>query len=296
LSKWVDEPVLAIYKEGGAFGGMAFKKFVPTSPGRRFMTVSTFDEITKSEPDKALLEPLKKHAGRNTAGRITVRHRGGGHKRKYRMIDFKRDKEGIPAKVAAIEYDPNRSARIALLNYADGEKRYILAPVGLKPGAIISSGEGSEIRPGNCLKLRNIPVGSLVHNVEMKPGKGGQMVRSAGSVAQLMAKEGKYAHIKLPSGEVRLILTECKATIGQVGNVDHENLSIGKAGRSRWLGFRPVVRGSAMNPVDHPHGGGEGKAPIGRKSPMSPWGMPTLGYKTRAKKKKSDQFIVRKRS
>ncbi len=275
---------------------MAFKKFVPTSPGRRFMTVSTFDEITKSEPDKALLEPLKKNAGRNTAGRIMVRHRGGGHKRKYRIIDFKRDKEGIPAKVTAIEYDPNRSARIALLTYADGEKRYILAPVGLKPGVTISSGEGSEIRPGNCLKLRNIPVGSLVHNVEMKPGKGGQMVRSAGNVAQLMAKEGKYAHIKLPSGEVRLILTECKATIGQVGNVDHENLSIGKAGRARWLGYRPVVRGSAMNPVDHPHGGGEGKAPIGRKSPMSPWGMPTLGYKTRTKKKKSDKFIVRKRS
>ncbi len=275
---------------------MAFKKFVPTSPGRRFMTVSTFEEITKTEPEKSLLEPLKKNAGRNTAGRITVRHRGGGHKRKYRIIDFKRDKEGIPARVAAIEYDPNRSSRIALLNYADGEKRYILAPVGLKPGATIRSGEGSEIRPGNCLKLRNIPVGSLIHNIEMKPGKGGQMVRSAGSVAQLMAKEGKYAHIRLPSGEVRLILTECKATIGQVGNVDNENLSIGKAGRSRWLGKRPTVRGSAMNPVDHPHGGGEGKAPIGRKSPMSPWGMPTLGYKTRAKKKKSDQFIVRKRS
>ena len=275
---------------------MAFKKFVPTSPGRRFMTVSTFNEITKTEPEKSLLEPLKKTAGRNKAGRITIRHHGGGHKRKYRIIDFKRDKDGIPAKVAAIEYDPNRSARIALLNYADGEKRYILAPVGLKPGATISSGAGSEIRPGNCLKLKNIPVGSLVHNIEMKPGKGGQMVRSAGSVAQLMAKEGKYAHIKLPSGEVRLILTECKATIGQIGNVDYENLSIGKAGRSRWLGKRPVVRGSAMNPVDHPHGGGEGKAPIGRKSPLSPWGMPTVGYKTRTKKKKTDQFIVRKRS
>ncbi len=275
---------------------MAFKKFVPTSPGRRFMTVSTFNEITKTEPEKSLLEPLKKTAGRNKAGRITIRHRGGGHKRKYRIIDFKRDKDGIPAKVTAIEYDPNRSARIALLNYADGEKRYILAPVGLKPGATISSGAGSEIRPGNCLKLKNIPVGSLVHNIEMKPGKGGQMVRSAGSVAQLMAKEGKYAHIKLPSGEVRLILTECKATIGQVGNVEYENLSIGKAGRSRWLGKRPVVRGSAMNPVDHPHGGGEGKAPIGRKSPLSPWGMPTAGYKTRTKKKKTDQFIVRKRS
>jgi large subunit ribosomal protein L2 len=274
---------------------MAIKKFVPTSPGRRFMTVSTFEEITKKEPEKALLEPLKKKAGRNAAGRITVRHHGGGHKQQYRIIDFKREKDGIPAVVAAIEYDPNRSARIALLHYADGEKRYILAPLGLKVGTKISSGPGSEIRPGNTLQLLNIPVGTLVHNIEMIPGKGGQLVRSAGGVAQLMAKEGKYCHIKLPSGEVRLVPSGCKATIGQVGNVDHENITIGKAGRSRWLGIRPTVRGSAMNPVDHPHGGGEGKAPIGRTGPVTPWGKPTLGYKTRPKKKKSDIFIVKKR-
>lgn len=274
---------------------MATKKFVPTSPGRRFMTVSTFEEVTRKEPEKSLLEPLKKKAGRNSDGRITIRHRGGGHKRKYRVIDFKRDKDSIPARVAAIEYDPNRSARIALLHYEDGEKRYILAPMGLKTGTRISSGPGSEIKPGNALPLRNIPVGSLVHNIEIMPGKGGQLVRSAGNVAQLVAKEGKYAHIKLPSGEVRLVLLDCKGTIGQVGNVEHENISIGKAGRSRWMGIRPTVRGSVMNPTDHPHGGGEGRAPIGRKSPLSPWGMPTLGYKTRNKTKKSDRLIVKKR-
>jgi len=274
---------------------LAIKKFVPTSPGRRFMTVSTFEEITKKEPEKALLEPLKSKAGRNASGRITVRHRGGGHKQKYRIIDFKRDKDGVPATVAAIEYDPNRSARIALLHYADGEKRYILAPQGLKVGSKISSGPDAEIKPGNSLPLKNIPAGTLIHNLELFPGKGAQLVRSAGGVAQLMAKEGRYAHVRLPSGEVRLLPAECKATIGQVGNVEHENITIGKAGRSRWLGFRPAVRGSAMNPVDHPHGGGEGKAPIGRTGPLTPWGKPTLGYKTRPKKKKSNQFIVKKR-
>lgn len=274
---------------------MAIKKYIPTSPGKRFMTVSTFDEITAKEPEKTLLKPLKKKAGRNVFGRITVRHRGGGHKRKYRLVDFKREKAGIPARVAAVEYDPNRSANIALLYYADGEKRYILAPQGLKVGARVSSGPGSEIRPGNTLPLKNIPVGTLVHNIELVPGKGGQLVRSAGGVAQLVAKEGKYAHVKLPSGEVRLVLQDCKATVGQVGNLEHENITVGKAGRSRWLGKRPVVRGSAMNPVDHPHGGGEGKAPIGRKSPLTPWGKPTLGYKTRPKKKKSDELIVKKR-
>lgn len=259
------------------------------------MTVSSFEEITKKEPEKSLLEPLQRKGGRNNTGRITSRHRGGGHKRKYRIIDFKRDKEGIPAKVAAIEYDPNRSARLALLHYADGEKRYILAPLGLKVGAVVSSGPQAEIKPGNALSLQNIPVGTMIHNIEMLPGKGGQLVRSAGGVAQLMAKEGKYVHVKLPSGEVRLLPAACKATIGQIGNIEHENMTIGKAGRSRWLGIKPAVRGSAMNPVDHPHGGGEGKAPIGRKSPLTPWGKPTLGYKTRAKKKKSDRFILKKR-
>lgn len=273
---------------------MAIKKFKPTSPGRRFMTVLTFDEITKKEPEKSLVTTLKKTGGRNSQGRISVRHRGGGHKRKYRIIDFKRDKDGIPAKVAAIEYDPNRSANIALLNYKDGEKRYIIAPLGLRPGDTVMSGEKADIKPGNCLPLKNIPVGTVIHNIELKAGKGAQLVRSAGASAQLMAKEGKYAHVKLPSGEVRLIRLECRATIGQVGNLDHENISFGKAGRSRWKGRRPKVRGSAMNPVDHPHGGGEGRAPIGRKSPVTPWGKPTLGYKTR-KKKKSDKFIIRKR-
>lgn len=274
---------------------MAVKKFVPTSPGRRFMTVSSFAEIEKKEPEKSLIQSIKKKAGRNANGRITVRHQGGGHKQKYRVIDFRRDKDGVPARVAAIEYDPNRSARIALLYYMDGEKRYILAPQGLRKGSIVNSGTEAEIRPGNTLPLRNIPVGTLIHNIELSPHRGGQMVRSAGGVAQLMAKEGKYAHIKLPSGEVRLVLQECRATIGQIGNVEHENITIGKAGRSRWLGVRPTVRGSVMNPVDHPHGGGEGKAPIGRKSPVTPWGKPTLGYKTRKKNKKSNQLIVKKR-
>ncbi len=274
---------------------MAVKKFVPTSPGRRFMTVSSFEGIDKKDPEKSLLRPQKKKAGRNAAGRITIRHQGGGHKQKYRVIDFRREKDGVPARVAAIEYDPNRSARIALLHYLDGEKRYILAPVGLRQGTVISSGPDAEIRPGNTLPLKNIPVGTLIHNIELSPKKGGQMVRSAGGVAQLMAKEGRYAHIKLPSSEVRLVLQECRATIGQVGNVEHEIITVGKAGRSRWLGIRPTVRGSVMNPVDHPHGGGEGKAPIGRKSPVTPWGKPTLGYKTRQKNKKSDQYIVKKR-
>lgn len=275
---------------------MAIKKFVPTSPGRRFMTVRSFDEITTTEPEKSLLEPLKKKAGRNAQGRITVRHQGGGHKRKYRVIDFKRDKDGVPAKVATIEYDPNRSANIALLHYADGEKRYILAPVGVTVGTDIISGETADIKPGNSMQLKFIPVGTLIHNIELKVGKGAQMVRSAGASAQLMAKEGKYAHVRLPSGEVRLVSQECKATIGQVGNLEHENITIGKAGRSRWLGKRPTVRGVVMNPCDHPHGGGEGKAPIGRKSPVTPWGKPTLGYKTRQKNKKSDQFIAKRRN
>lgn len=275
---------------------MAIKKFVPTSPGRRFMTVSTFDEITRDKPEKSLTEPLKKKAGRNATGRITVRHQGGGHKRKYRVIDFKRNKDGVPAKVAAIEYDPNRSANIALLHYKDGEKRYILAPVGITVGTEVLSGEGADIKPGNAMKLKDIPVGTLIHNIELKAGKGGQLVRSAGAAAQLMAKEGKYAHVRLPSGEVRLISQECRATIGQVGNLDHENITIGKAGRSRWLGKRPTVRGVVMNPVDHPHGGGEGKSPIGRPSPVTPWGKPTLGYKTRKKNKKSDKFIIKRRN
>lgn len=275
---------------------MAIKKFVPTSPGRRFMTVRTFQEITSTEPEKSLLESLKKKAGRNAQGRITVRHQGGGHKRKYRIIDFKRDKVGVPAKIATIEYDPNRSANIALLHYADGEKRYILAPVGVTVGTEILAGAGVDIKPGNAMPLKAIPVGTQIHNIELKVGKGGQMVRSAGTSAQLMAKEGKYAHVRLPSGEVRLVSLECSATIGQVGNLEHENITIGKAGRSRWLGKRPTVRGTVMNPVDHPHGGGEGKAPIGRKGPVTPWGKPTLGYKTRKKNKKSDQYILRRRN
>lgn len=274
---------------------MAIKSFRPTSPGKRFATVSTFEEITKTEPEKSLLAPLKKHAGRNNQGRLTVRHRGGGHKRKYRIVDFRRTKDGIPATVAAIEYDPNRSANIALLHYADGEKSYILAPNGLSVGTVIYSGPGSDIKVGNCLALKDIPLGTVVHNVELKPGKGGQMVRSAGAGAQIKAKEGNYAHVELPSGEVRLIHVECRATIGQVGNLDHQNITIGKAGRSRWMGKRPTVRGVVMNPVDHPHGGGEGKAPIGRTAPVSPWGKPALGYRTRQKKKKSDQYIVRRR-
>ncbi|EKP94851.1 50S ribosomal protein L2 [Thermaerobacter subterraneus] len=273
---------------------MAVRKYKPTSPGRRQMTVLDYKQIvTRDEPEKSLVAPLKKKAGRNAQGRITVRHRGGGHKRLYRIIDFKRDKDGVPARVASIEYDPNRTAFIALLHYADGEKRYILAPVGLKVGDTVMSGPDADIRPGNALPLRNIPVGTTIHNVELKPGKGGQLARAAGAEVQLAAKEGDYAHLRLPSGEVRLVRLECKATIGQVGNLDHENVTIGKAGRSRWLGRRPTVRGSVMNPVDHPHGGGEGKAPIGRH-PVTPWGKPALGKKTR-KKKPSDRLIVRRR-
>ena len=274
---------------------MAVKKYSPTSPARRFMTVSTFEEITKKEPEKSLVKTLKKAGGRNVYGRITVRHRGGGTKRKYRIIDFKRNKDGIDAKVAAIEYDPNRTANIALLHYTDGEKRYILAPVGLNIGDIVESGPEADIKPGNALPLANIPVGTMVHNIELKPGKGGQLVRSAGGAAQLMAKEGDYAQLRLPSGEVRMVSLLCKATIGQVSNIEHENISIGKAGRKRWMGIRPTVRGVVMNPVDHPHGGGEGKSPIGRPSPVTPWGKPTLGYKTRKKNKKSDKYIVKKR-
>ncbi len=274
---------------------MAIRGYSPTSPARRFMTVSTFEEITKKEPEKSLLRPLRKKGGRNASGRITVRHQGGGAKQKYRVIDFKRDKDGIPAKVAAIEYDPNRTANIALLHYVDGEKRYILAPVGLKVGDTVESGENADIKPGNALPLENIPVGTMIHNIELKAGKGGQLVRSAGGAAQLMAKEGDYAQVRLPSGEVRMLPIKCKATIGQVGNVDHENISIGKAGRKRWMGIRPTVRGVVMNPVDHPHGGGEGKSPIGMPSPVTPWGKPTLGYKTRKKNKWSDKFIVKKR-
>ncbi|NLZ53600.1 MAG: 50S ribosomal protein L2 [Thermoanaerobacteraceae bacterium] len=274
---------------------MAIKKFKPTTPGRRFMSVASFEEITKKEPERSLVEILKNKAGRNMQGRTTIRHRGGGHKRKYRIIDFKRDKDGIPAKVTAIEYDPNRTAYIALLSYADGEKRYILAPDGLKVGDIVQSGKNADIKPGNALDLAHIPVGSTVHNIELSPGKGGQMVRSAGASAQLMAREGGMATLRLPSGEMRMVSENCRATIGQVGNIEHENISIGKAGRSRWLNKRPHVRGVVMNPVDHPHGGGEGKSPIGRKSPVTPWGKPTLGYKTRKKNKASDKYIVKRR-
>lgn len=274
---------------------MAIKKYKPTSPGRRYMSVSAFEEITRREPERSLLVTLKKNSGRNSYGRITVRHRGGGVRRKYRIIDFKRDKDGVKAKVAAIEYDPNRTANIALLHYFDGEKRYIIAPQGLKPGDIVESGENADIRPGNALPLSNIPVGTEIHNIELKPGKGAQLVRAAGNSAQLMAKEGKYAQVRLPSGEVRMINLKCKASIGQVGNAENENITIGKAGRQRWLGIRPSVRGVVMNPVDHPHGGGEGKSPIGMPSPVTPWGMPTLGYKTRKKNKDSDKYIVKRR-
>ena len=275
---------------------MPTKKYNPTSPARRFMTVSTFEEITKKAPEKSLLAPLSKSGGRNSYGRITVRHHGGGAKQKYRIIDFKRDKDGIPARVSAIEYDPNRSANIALLVYADGEKRYILAPNGLKVGDTVYSGEKSDIKPGNALPLEFIPLGSVIHNVELKPGKGGQLVRSAGNEARLMAKEGSYAQVRLPSGEVRKVDIRCKATIGQVGNIEHENISIGKAGRKRWMGVRPTVRGVVMNPNDHPHGGGEGKSPVGMPSPVTPWGKPTLGYKTRKKNKPSNSLIVKKRN
>ncbi len=275
---------------------MPTKKYNPTSPARRFMTVSTFEEITKKAPEKSLLEPLSKNGGRNSYGRITVRHHGGGAKQKYRVIDFKRDKDGVEATVAAIEYDPNRSANIALLKYADGEKRYILAPNGLTVGNKVYSGPQSDIKPGNALPLENIPVGTLIHNIELKPGKGGQLVRAAGNLAQLMAKESDYAQVRLPSGEVRKISVRCKATVGQVGNLDHENISLGKAGRKRWMGWRPTVRGVVMNPNDHPHGGGEGRSPIGLPSPVTPWGKPTLGYKTRKKNKQSSNMIVKKRN
>lgn len=273
---------------------MAIKTFKPTSPSRRYMTVDTFEDVTTDEPEKSLLAPLKKSGGRNVNGRITSRRRGGGHKRKYRIIDFKRDKDGIPAKVATIEYDPNRSAYIALLNYADGEKRYILAPRGLEVGEEIMSGPEAEIKPGNALQMKDMPVGTIIHNLELQPGKGGQLVRSAGAQARLMAKEEQYVHVNLPSGEVRLIPAECKATVGQIGNIEHENITLGKAGRSRWLGRRPSVRGVAMNPHDHPHGGGEGKKPAGRH-PVTPWGQRTIGKKTR-KPKKSDELIIRRRN
>ncbi len=274
---------------------MGIKKYKPTTPGRRGMLGYTFEEITKTEPERSLIEPLKRRAGRNVYGRVTVRHRGGGSKRYYRVIDFKRDKRGVPARVAAIEYDPNRTARIALLHYADGEKRYIIAPVGLQVGDTVLAGPEAEIRPGNALPIANIPTGTMIHNIELQPGRGGQMVRAAGSSAQLLAKEGDYAHIRLPSGEVRLVRQECYATIGQVGNVEHSNIKIGKAGRKRHMGIRPTVRGSAMTPRDHPHGGGEGRQPIGLPGPKSPWGKPTLGAKTR-RNKKTDKYIVRRRS
>ncbi len=274
---------------------MAVKAFRPYTPSRRHMTVSTFEEITKTTPERSLLAPLTKKAGRNNYGRLSVRHQGGGHKRQYRLIDFKRNKDNVPAKVASIEYDPNRSANIALLHYLDGHKAYILAPNGLKVGQVIVSGPDSDIKVGNALPIKNIPVGTLLHNIEMKPGKGAQLVRSAGGSAQLMAKEGSYATLRLPSGEMRMVHIDCRATIGQVGNLDHENITIGKAGRTRWLGIRPTVRGSVMNPVDHPHGGGEGRNPIGR-NPVTPWGKPALGAKTRKKKNPSNRFIVKRRS
>ncbi len=273
---------------------MPVKMYKPTSPGRRGMTGSTFEEITRTEPERSLLCPLHKRSGRNVQGRITVRHRGGGHKRRYRLIDFKRDKVSIPARVSSIEYDPNRSARIALLVYADGERRYIIAPLGLQVGDVVMSGEGAETRVGNTLPLERIPLGTLVHNVELQAGRGGQMVRSAGTSAQVSAKEGDYVTLRLPSGEARLVRKECMATIGQVGNVDHGNIKLGKAGRKRWLGYRPAVRGSAMSPRDHPHGGGEGRSPIGMPSPKSPWGKKTLGKRTR-RNKATDKYIVRRR-
>lgn len=273
---------------------MPVKVYKPTSPGRRGMSVSTFEEITRVEPEKSLLAPLKQKAGRNNQGKITVRHRGAGHKRRYRIIDFKRDKHGISATVSAIEYDPNRTARIALLTYADGEKRYILAPVSLEVGDRVMSGPDAEIRVGNALPIYRIPLGTQLHNIELQPGKGGQLVRSAGTSAQLMAKEGAYAQVRLPSGEVRFISQNCLATIGQVGNADHSNITLGKAGRKRWLGIRPTVRGSAMDPDSHPHGGGEGASPIGMPGPKTPWGKPALGAKTR-KNKRTDKYIVRRR-
>ena len=273
---------------------MAIKKYNPTTPGRRGMSVTDYAELSKNGPEKSLLAPLKKSAGRNSYGRITVRHRGGGNRRKYRIIDFKRDKAGVEATVKTLEYDPNRSAFIALVEYTDGEKRYIIAPNGLKVGDKVMSGPDADIKPGNALPMQNIPQGTMIHNIELYPGKGAQLVRSAGNVAQLMAKEGKYALIRLPSGELRNVPIGCMATVGQVSNIDHENVNLGKAGRKRHLGFRPTVRGSVMNPVDHPHGGGEGKSPIGRSGPVTPWGKPALGYKTRKKHNRSDKFIVKR--
>ncbi|MCI8595303.1 MAG: 50S ribosomal protein L2 [Clostridia bacterium] len=273
---------------------MAIKRFKPMTPGTRFKTVSSFDEITTAKPEKSLLDTSYRTGGRNNTGRITVRHIGGGNRIKYRIIDFKRNKDNIPARVAEIEYDPNRTAYIALLHYADGEKRYILAPLGLSKGDTVISGETADIKAGNALPLQNIPVGTMVHNIELQPGRGGQMAKAAGSAAQLMAKEGKYATLRLPSGEMRMIPLSCKATVGQVGNLDHELVSLGKAGRKRHMGVKPTVRGVVMNPCDHPHGGGEGKSPIGRPGPVSPWGQPALGYKTRKKHKNSDRFIVKR--
>jgi large subunit ribosomal protein L2 len=273
---------------------MAVKKYKPTTPGQRGMTTYTFEEITRSKPERSLIAPLRRHGGRNVYGRVTVRHRGGGHRRQLRLLDFRRDKHGIPAVVASIEYDPNRTARVALLHYADGEKRYILAPLDIKVGDTLLSGPAAEIRAGNCLPISNIPVGTLIHNIELKSGRGGQIVRAAGGSAQLLGKEGDFAQVRLPSGEVRLVLQVCYATVGTIGNVDHSNVKLGKAGRNRHKGIRPTVRGSAMSPRDHPHGGGEGRQPIGLPGPKSPWGKPTLGYKTR-RNKKSDQYIVRRR-
>lgn len=275
---------------------MAIKKYKPTTPGRRGMTVTDYSALSKVAPERSLLEPMKKAAGRNNTGRITVRHHGGGNRTKYRVIDFKRDKLDMPAVVKTLEYDPNRSAHIALVQYEDGEKRYILAPEGLKVGDTVMSGANADIKPGNCLPFVNIPVGTIVHNIELYPGKGAQLVRSAGNMAQLMAKEGKYALVRLPSGEMRNVPVNCIATIGQVGNIDHENVNIGKAGRKRHMGWRPTVRGSVMNPCDHPHGGGEGKSPIGRSGPVTPWGKPALGYKTRKTHNRSDKFIVKRRN
>ena len=275
---------------------MAIKKYKPTTPGRRNMSTLTFDEITTNSPERSLLAPLGSKGGRNNNGRITTRHQGGGHKRQYRIIDFKRNKDGIPAKVATIEYDPNRSANIALLNYADGEKRYLLAPKGLTVGTTLLSGETADIKVGNCLEMRHMPEGTFIHNVELKPGKGGQLARSAGVSAQILGIEDKYVTVRLASGEVRKILANCRATIGQVGNEDHSLVNLGKAGRSRWLGIRPTVRGSVMNPNDHPHGGGEGRTPVGRKSPMTPWGKKAMGVKTRKSKKASTKLIVRRRN
>ena len=275
---------------------MAIRVYEPTSPARRFMSVLTFEEVTTSTPEKSLLETKKNKAGRNKQGKITVRHQGGGNKVKYRKIDFRREKDNIPAKVASIEYDPNRTAFIALLNYADGEKRYILAPIDLKVGDTVLSGENADIKPGNCLPLANIPVGTVIHNIELNPGRGAQLVRSAGTSAQLMAKDGDLAQVRLPSGEVRLVRMNCTAVIGQVGNIDHENVHLGKAGRKRHMGIRPTVRGSVMNPCDHPHGGGEGKSPVGHPGPMTPWGKPAMGLKTRKAKNRTNKFIFKRRN